>query len=75
VDWLLIKRNEYDQIISYWDEYIARHPDDSRAYLERGGTYYHKGDLREAVRNAKIAAGMGNAEAQQAYERFSRRLR
>jgi tetratricopeptide (TPR) repeat protein len=75
VDWLLIKRNEYDQIISYWDEYIARHPDDSRAYLERGGTYYHKGDLKEAVRNAKIAADMGNAEAQKAYERFSRRLR
>lgn len=71
MDWLLAKQQDWDQIIKYWDQYIKLVPDNSRAYVERGGAYYRKGDIRSAVSNAKIAADMGNIEGQQAYEKFS----
>ena len=75
LDWLLVKHRDWDQIIDYWDQYIARNPDNSRAYVERGGAYYHKGDLRSAVNDAKTAADMGNVEGKEAYEKFKGRLR
>lgn len=74
LDWVLAKEKDWDQIIGYWDRYIELHPDNSRAYVERGGAYYHKGDLKEAVRNAKIAADMGNLEGKEAYGKFRHRV-
>lgn len=70
IDYILIKNKEYDQIIKYWKQYIKRHPDDGRAYVEVGGTYYHKGDMRSAVKYAKISADLGNLEGIEAYEKF-----
>lgn len=75
VDWILAKRKDWNQIIAYWDQYIARESDDSRAYLERGGAYLHKGDIRSAVSNAKIAADMGNPDAKAVYEKYKHRVR
>ncbi len=72
MDWLLAREKEWDQIIAYWDQFIELDPNESWAYLERGGAYYHKGDMKEAVRNAKIAADMGNDDGRKAYERFRR---
>ena len=72
IDYLLFKKKDWDKIISYWDNFISRNPDVSRAYVERGGTYYHKGDLKSAVKNAKIAADMGNREGKEAYEKFKK---
>jgi tetratricopeptide (TPR) repeat protein len=74
IDWILAKRKDWDQIIGYWDQYIARVTDDSRAYLERGGAYLHKGDIRSAVSNAKIAADMGNPDAKAIYEKYKHRV-
>ncbi|MDZ7660896.1 tetratricopeptide repeat protein [Thiohalophilus sp.] len=70
LDWILAQRKDWDQIISYWDRYIALRPDDDAAYVERGGAYYHKGDMHSAVADAKTAADMGNPRGQQAYDRF-----
>ncbi len=70
MDYVLAKKKRWDEIISYWDRYIARNPDHGRAYVERGGTYYHKGDIHSAVKNAKIAADLGNIEGKEAYEKF-----
>lgn len=70
IDYILIKSKEYDQIIKYWKQYIKRHPDDGRAYVEVGGTYYHKGDMKSAVKYAKISADLGNLEGIEAYEKF-----
>lgn len=70
LDWILAQRKDWDQIISYWDRYIALRPDDDAAYVERGGAYYHKGDMHAAVADAKTAADMGNPRGQQVYDRF-----
>jgi len=70
VDYILAKSRSWDKIISHWDNFIERNPNVSRAYVERGGSYYRKGDMKSAVRNAKIAADMGNIEGIEAYEKF-----
>ncbi|MDH5786036.1 MAG: tetratricopeptide repeat protein [Chromatiales bacterium] len=74
LDWLLAKQRDWDQIISYWDQYIARNPDYSRAYVERGGAYFHKGDMKTALEDAKRAADMGNVEGKEAYDRIKGRV-
>jgi tetratricopeptide (TPR) repeat protein len=70
LDWILAQRKDWDQVISYWSQYIDLHPDDGAAYVERGGAFYHKGDLRSAVADAKIAADLGNPQGKEAYNRF-----
>lgn len=75
MDWLLAREREWDQIISYWDQFIALDPNDSWAYYERGGAYFRKGDIERAVRNAKIAADMGNEDARKLYEKYKNRVR
>lgn len=75
MDWLLAREKEWDQIISYWDQFIALDPKDSWAYYERGGACFRKGDIEGAVRNAKIAADMGNEDARKLYEKYKNRVR
>lgn len=70
IDWVLARRGEWDRIISYWDHFIALHPDNSRAYVERGGAYYHKGDMTSAVRDAKTSADMGNPLGREALQKI-----
>lgn len=70
LDWILAQQKDWDQIISYWSQYIGLHPDDGAAYVERGGAFYHKGELRYAVADAKTAADLGNPQGKEAYNRF-----
>lgn len=70
IDYVLAKSKDWEQIIRYWDRFIKLHPDNGRAYVERGGTYFHKGDLKSAVKDAKISADLGNLEGIEAYEKF-----
>ncbi|MGD8712444.1 MAG: tetratricopeptide repeat protein, partial [Thiohalophilus sp.] len=70
LDWILAQRKDWDQVISYWSQYIDLHPDDGAAYVERGGAFYHKGDLRSAVADAKVSADLGNPQGKEAYNRF-----
>jgi len=67
LDLAAFKLNRLDEIIQYWEKYIALKPDDSRAYLERSGTYYHKRDIPQAMRDAKKALDLGNKNAEKAY--------
>ena len=46
VDYILAKSKQWEQIIKYWDAYIAIKTNDGRAYAQRGGTYSHKGDIK-----------------------------
>ena len=71
IDYILFKSKDYDQIIKYWKQYIRRHQDDGRAYVEISGTYYHKGDMRSALKYAKKSADLGNLEGIEAYERIT----
>lgn len=70
LDWVLVQREEWDAIIRIWDGFIARHPENGKAYVERAGAYYHKGDLEAALRDAQRAAELGNLNGRYAYKKF-----
>lgn len=70
-DWVLFQRRDWDAIIGWWDRYLALHPENGRAYVERGGAYHHKGDRASALRDAKRGADLGSVEGRQLYERLS----
>jgi tetratricopeptide (TPR) repeat protein len=55
MDWVLAKRKEWDKIIDCWSAYIKLVPYDGKAFLERGGAKYQKGDYREALKDADKA--------------------
>lgn len=69
LDWCLLTKKDFDQIISYWDRYIYRHPAAASAYYERSGTYYHKGDQAASLRDLEKAAELGHPEALYRIER------
>jgi len=70
IDYILAKGKNWEEIISYWDKFIELNPKNPRAYVERGGAYYHNRNIQKAVENAKISADLGNLEGKEAYEKF-----
>jgi tetratricopeptide (TPR) repeat protein len=70
LDNILARQNRWDEIIPYWDQFIALEPSNARAYLERGGTYYRKGDIPSAVKDAKRACELKNEEACRRYQQL-----
>jgi len=62
IDWLYARNNQWEKIIPYWDTYIERNPNDAKAYLERGGTYYRSGNLEKALSDSSRSCGLGNRE-------------
>lgn len=71
IDWLLIRKQAYDEIIHYWDQYIELVPNNAEAYMERGGTKYHKGDYKAALADTEKAKELGHLDA----EAFSQKLK
>lgn len=63
LDALLFKKKRLDEIIELWTRFIALEPSNADAYLERGGTYFHKGDIPSALGDAKRACELGNGQA------------
>lgn len=74
IDWVLARERRWDEIIGYWDRYIKRNPQNGNAYLERGGAYYHKGDYRSSMEDAKKAWELGVPEGRQRYEQMKKLL-
>jgi hypothetical protein len=48
-------------------------PDHPRAYLERSGTYYHKKDFANALKDLKKSCELGNKEACTRYDQYKDR--
>ncbi len=59
LDEALVAHKRYDEIVATWDEYIARNPEDGRAYLERGGTHTLRRDAAPALRDLDRACSLG----------------
>ncbi len=74
LDWILMQSKDWEQIIRYWNQYIERHPKNSKAYLERGGAYYHKRDMKSALKDAKKASDLGHPEGTRLYKRLKRNM-
>lgn len=70
MDWLLAQKSDWDGIATEWSRYIALNPNNDRAYLERGGAYFRKGDITSAVADAKRAADLGSAEGKKVYDKY-----
>jgi tetratricopeptide (TPR) repeat protein len=58
IDNVLMQRKEWDTIIEYWSKLIAIQPKNARAYLERGGAAFNKGDMVDALRDAERACSL-----------------
>ena len=69
-DWILTKDKKWDDIIAMWDAYIKHKPHDGRAWADRGGAKFHKGDIKGSMADAKHAAELGNRAGREAYEKY-----
>lgn len=59
MDYALSRARRFPEILNLWNAYIAKHPDDGRAYLERSGTYYNLGKRDLANADARKACDLG----------------
>ncbi|MGH7286255.1 MAG: DUF4034 domain-containing protein [Polyangiaceae bacterium] len=59
MDYSLARQHRFSEIVPLWDAYIAKHPDDGRAYLERGGTYFNLRQMDKAGEDARKACDLG----------------
>ena len=70
IDWILAKRKKWPAIVKYWEQYLAINPDDHRALLQVGGTFFHQGNVKKALEYAKRSADLGNKEALVTYNKY-----
>ncbi len=63
LDYALAKTKQYPRVIELWTEYLVRHPEDARAYMERSGAYYNSGHVPEATADVSKACGLGLDQA------------
>ncbi len=60
LDQVLAERGRFAEIIEQWTQYLARHPQDGRAFLERAGTHTHlRAGLSPALADARRACSLG----------------
>jgi tetratricopeptide (TPR) repeat protein len=62
LDYTMARQGRFKEVAAMWDQFIARNPNEGRAYLERGGTRYHMGDIQGALADAKKACDLGVSE-------------
>jgi tetratricopeptide (TPR) repeat protein len=63
VDRILARDKRWDEILPFWNAYLRAAPNDAEAHFERGGTYFHKGDLESARADARKACELGHKRA------------
>lgn len=59
LDYVLVKHRDHTRIAAMWTEYIERHPEDGRAFLERGGTWGNLGDNGKSLADFTQACDLG----------------
>jgi tetratricopeptide (TPR) repeat protein len=72
-DRLLARQQKWDEIITMWNWYISRQPPNADAHYERGGTYFHKGDIAAARADAARACELGKNQGCRMAERLKSR--
>jgi tetratricopeptide (TPR) repeat protein len=63
LDWVLAKQGKWDAVVEHWNRFLELEPNHAKAYLERGGTFFHEGDLKRAFEDAQKACQLGEQEA------------
>jgi hypothetical protein len=63
LDYVLSREQRWDEILAAWNAYLAIHPDDGRAYMERSGTNWrfgrHADDARDLARACELGVNEG----------------
>jgi tetratricopeptide (TPR) repeat protein len=62
LDRALQRRGQFERAVPLWTAYLAWHPQDGRAYLERGGAYFQLRQLADARADARAACELGISE-------------
>lgn len=73
LDWVLARDHRWDEVVAYWNKFIQIEPDNANAYVERAGTFRHKGNMAAALADLKKACDLGNGNACQIHDRASGR--
>ncbi len=61
--WLLMRRNKYDESLIHLNKSIELKPDNGWTHYMRSRIFFKKGDLQEALENAKTACKLGYKDA------------
>jgi len=59
LDHALAAKRRFVEVVEMWDAYLAAHPDDARAYRERGGAKWHLRQHELAIADMEQACRMG----------------
>jgi tetratricopeptide (TPR) repeat protein len=73
LDHALAREKRFERVVRVWTAYLARHPDDGAAHLERGGAHYHMNKPAEARADAARACTLGFAEGCEREKQLGRR--
>lgn len=58
VDHALALEHRYAEVVTMWNAYVARNPEDARAYYERGGAQYRQRKREQAKADLKRACDL-----------------
>lgn len=73
-DRILSRQRRFDDCVDLWTRYLRVAPNDATAYMERGGSHFHRGDFAAAHADARRACELGKTEACAHAERMKARL-
>jgi tetratricopeptide (TPR) repeat protein len=73
-DRILSRQRRFDDCVDVWNRYLRVVPGDATAYMERGGSHYHRGDFAAAHADARRACELGKREACAMAERVKARM-
>ena len=74
LDWVLTKQGKWDAVVEHWNQFLALEPNHAKAYLERGYTFYHKGDLKRAFQDPQRSCELGVPESCARSESLKQRI-
>ena len=75
LDYALAGLGRFEEILPIWETYLARHPDDARAWYERGGTWSRLGKVDRAMADCRRACELGLDRACARVEHFEAMFR
>lgn len=58
-DMALARDKRWPEVLALWAAYLEQKPDHAEAHMERGGAYFHMGDMVQAYTSASRACELG----------------
>jgi regulator of sirC expression with transglutaminase-like and TPR domain len=71
-DYALAAKRRYAEVVELWDDYLSRHPQDGKAYLERAGAHHHLQQEPQAIADLEKSCDLRVVDACRLLERMGR---